>query len=263
MMIHFTLIRQECRKAQIEISDADVETEIWVRAAESTLPLPDGKPNIAEYLKSELAAYQVPEAAYRSNIVWPALAIKKLSAPLVKITDEDLQKGFEANFGPTVQCLGIVLKDQRLAQEVWQKARTLPDKEGRPLEEVFGELAAQYSVEPGSRQMKGRINPINRHGGVPQLEEEAFHLKPGELSSIIQVERDTFVILYCQEILPAKEVTFEEAKETIQNSVQKKMEMIAANQYYSDLLKRSAINNFLTGQNLKPQSKTILPPPAK
>ena len=263
MMIHFTLIRQECKKAQINISDADIETEIWTRAAECTMPLPDGKPNIAEYIKNELASYQVPEAVYRSNIVWPALAVKKLSAPLVKVTDEDLQKGFEANFGEMVQCLGIVLRDQRLAQDVWQKARTLPDKQGRTLEDVFGELASQYSVEPGSRQMKGRINPINRHGGSPQLEEEAFRLKPGELSSIIQVDRETFVILYCQEILPAKEVTFEEAKETIQSSVQKKMEMLAADQYYNDLLKRSAVNNFLTGQNLQPKSKTIIPPPAK
>ena len=257
MMIHLTLIRQQCQKVALQITDADIDTEIWIRAAESTMPMADGSPNVAEYLKSELAAYQVPEAVYREIYVRPALAIKKLSEPLVKVTDDDLRQEFESAFGETVQCLGIVVRDERLARDIWQKARTLPAKENRSIEEVFGDLAAQYSIEPNSRQMRGRIDPINKNGGMPQVEEEAFALKAGELSSVVQVNRDTFVILLCLERNPAKETSFDEVKDSLAGSVRKKKEMRAADQYYRQMLERSAITNLLTGQNFQPATKTL------
>lgn len=252
-LILFALLRQELKKLDVTITDQDLDTEIWIKAAETTYPLPDGKPNIDAYLKRELDATHFSEKVYRSNIVWPAVAIQKLSEPLVKVTDEDLQKSYEANFGEKVQCLGIFVQDQRLAQEAWQKARTLPAKENRSLEEVFGDLAAKYSAEPGSRQMRGRIAPIVKNGGLPTLEEEAFSLKPGELSGVIQIDRNSFVILYCQEIIPAQEVSFEDAKETLAASVRQKKEFLAARQYVADLYKRSTVNNFLTGQKTVPQ----------
>lgn len=252
MLIHFTLIRQECKKVQIEVTDQEIDTEIWIRAQETTMPKADGTPNVEEYLKKELAAYQVPLDVYKKNYIEPALAVKKLSEPLVKITDEDRKKEFDANFGEKVQCLGIVLRDERLAREVWQKARTLPAKENRTLDEVFGDLAAQYSIEPGSREMRGRINPINRSGDMPEVEEEAFNLKPGELSSVIQVNAQTYVILLCQEKLPAQDVQFDDVKETIEKSVLAKKQMAAADEYYRQLIERSAINNLLTGQKYDP-----------
>ncbi|MGI5831146.1 MAG: peptidylprolyl isomerase [Thermoguttaceae bacterium] len=252
-LILFTLLRQELKKVGATITDQDIDTEIWIKAAETTYPLPDGKPNIEAYMKRELEATHFSEKVYRTNIVWPELVIRKLSEPLVQVTDEDLQKGYEANFGPKVQCLGIFVQDQRLAQEAWQKARTIPARENRPLEEVFGDLAAKYSAEPGSRQMRGRIAPIIKNGGMPTLEEEAFALSPGELSGVIQVDRNSFVILYCQEIIPAQAVSFEDAKETLTTSVHRKKAFLAARQYLVDLYKRSTINNFLTGQKTTPK----------
>lgn len=259
-LILFTLLRQEMKKVNLTVSDQDLDTEIWIRASETTYPLPDGKPNIEAYMKRELAATRLTENIYRTNVVWPEVVIRKLSEPMVKITEEDLQKGYEANFGASVQCLGIFVQDERLARKAWQEARTLPVKENRPVEEVFGDLAAKYSAEPGSRQLRGRIAPIIKNGGMPILEEEAFSLKPGDLSSVIQIDRNSFVILYCQEILPAKDISFEEAKETIAGSVRQKKEFLAAQQYVADLYKRSAINNFLTGQKIAPKRIGAAPP---
>ncbi|MDD3586369.1 MAG: SurA N-terminal domain-containing protein [Thermoguttaceae bacterium] len=102
-LISTTLIEQELKKVAVTVSDQEIDTEIWIRAAETTMPLADGSPNIKEYLRSELNKYGVPEDSYRKTIVWPIVALKKLSAGLVKITDEDLQKSFEANFGASIQ----------------------------------------------------------------------------------------------------------------------------------------------------------------
>ena len=86
------------------------------------------------------------------------------------------------------------------------------------------------------------------------MEEEAFSLKPGDLSGVIQVDRNSFVILYCQEIIPPQEISFADAKETLETSVRQKKEFLAARQYVADLYKRSTITNYLTGQKSVPQT---------
>ena len=70
--------------------------------------------------------------------MWPSAALKKLSAKDVQVTEEDIAKGFDANYGERVRCRAIVLGNQRRAQEVWNKARQNPSPE------YFGDLAAEY-----------------------------------------------------------------------------------------------------------------------
>ncbi len=116
---------------------------------------------------------------------------QKLAAGDVQITEEDIQKGYEANFGPRAEVLVAVLSNQRDAENVFRQARqSLTEKN-------FGELAAKYSVEPVSRSNYGKIPPIRRHGGMPTIEKEAFALKPGEISGVI-AWNDQFCILYKQ-----------------------------------------------------------------
>ncbi|MBR5626019.1 MAG: peptidyl-prolyl cis-trans isomerase [Thermoguttaceae bacterium] len=260
-LISMTLIRQECKKVQLTISEGDIDTDIWIHAAETTFPLKDGSPNIKEYMANELKKYNCTEAVYRSDIVWPSLALKKLSEGLVKITDEDIQKSFEANYGSQVQCLGIVVGDERRARDVWQKARTLPEKNGESVEKVFGDLAAEYSTEPDSRQMRGHMPPIIKNGGYPKLEDEAFSLKPGDLSSVIQIDPSTFVILYCQEIIPPKDVTLDDVRDEITSNLRKMKEAYAVNDYFNDVLKRSTIINHLNNEVRTPNQPAPNPAP--
>ena len=253
-MISLALIRQECKKVGLNVTDQDVATDVWVRAAETTFPLQDGSPNIKEYLRGELARYNTTEENYKRTIVWPSVALRKLSEGMVKITDEDIQKSFEANYGESVQCLGIVLGDERRAREVWQKARTMPAKENRTLEDVFGELASSYSIEPDGKQMRGRIPPIVRNGGYPELEDEAFSLKPGEMSQVIQIDPSTFVILYCQERIPAREVTLEDVRDQIVSQLRRMREVTAAGEFYANAVRRATIVDNLTRQTLSPNA---------
>lgn len=256
-MISIALVRQECKKVGLTVSDQDVATDVWIRAAETTYPLQDGSPNIKEYLKNELAKYNTTEDNYKRTIVWPSVALRKLSEGKVKITEEDIQKSFEANYGESVQCLGMVLGDERRAREAWQKARTMPAKENRTLEDVFGELAATYSIEPDGKQMRGRIAPIVRNGGYPELEEEAFSLKPGEMSQIIQIDPSTYVILYCQERIPAREVTLNDVRDQIVSQLRKLREVTVAGEFYADVVKRATIVDNITRQTVTPSTNSV------
>ncbi len=50
----------------------------------------------------------------------------------------------------------------------------------------FSELAAEYSQDPGSRQTGGDLGFVSRGSLVPEFEEVAFALEPGELSEIVK-----------------------------------------------------------------------------
>ena len=52
----------------------------------------------------------------------------------------------------------------------------------------FSELAAEYSQDPGSKQTGGDLGFVSRGNLVPEFEEVAFALQPGELSRIVKTD---------------------------------------------------------------------------
>ena len=174
------------------VSQEDVEREV-ARAAESMgFQTPEGKPDVSSWLERISKENKQSIEFYLTDIVRPTVALKKLVGP-VPVTQDDLDKAFTATFGPRVRCRAVVLDNQRRAQEVWQIARQ------NPTTEVIGNLAEQYSVDPTSKALRGEVPPIQKYSGQPALEREAFALKAGELSGIIQIA-DRFMILLCEGI---------------------------------------------------------------
>ena len=102
---------------------------------------------------------------YRHDAVWPTVALKKLVGNTVKVTQDDLQKGYEANYGERVRCLAIVLNDQHRAEQVFEMARK--DNTSK----YFGDLAAQYSVEPGSQALRARCRRSEGTAASPSSKE--------------------------------------------------------------------------------------------
>ena len=64
--------------------------------------------------------------------------------------------------------------------------------------EDFAELCKKYSEDPGSRSRGGELGLIQRGDFVPEFEEVAFLLKPGEFSDIVKT-RFGFHIIQCLE----------------------------------------------------------------
>ena len=160
----------------------------------------------------------------------------------VKITKEDMQNGFEANYGPRVRCRAIVLDQLRKAQEVWQKARK------RPTLENFAELATQYSIEGASRSLEGRVPPIARHNGQPNLEKEAFALQPGELSGVIQLG-DKFVILFCEGYTTPEPIEYAKVRDLVYDDIREKKLHMAMADLFDHLQETATVDNFLGGKS--------------
>jgi parvulin-like peptidyl-prolyl isomerase len=244
--INRRLLDQMLRKRRLQVTDADIEAEI-ARAAMSMGKVTSGnKPDVAGWLELLTQTQNIGREVYVRDEVWPSVALKKLVGDNVQITQEDLKKGYEANYGPKVRCRAIVLNNQRRAQEVWEKARENPTVKN------FGDLAEQYSIEASSRSLRGEVPPIQQNGGQPFLEKEAFSLKPGELSGIVQVG-DTYVILLCEGYTKPIDTSFEEVKDLLYRDIHEKKLRLAMAKAFDDIKDNARVDNFLAGTSNVPK----------
>lgn len=239
--INRQLLRQELARAGRTVEKADIDREI-ARAAESFGYLtPAGQPDVPRWLQHVVEQDGGTVDLYVRDAVWPSVALKKLVGSQVQVTNEDLKKSFEANYGPRVQVLAIVLDNQRQANKVWNMAKA------NETEQFFGKLAEQYSTEPVSAANKGRVPPIQRHSGRPTIEKAAFELKPGKISGLINAG-NKWVILFC---LGRTKQIVTEMDETIRTELfkdihEKKLRLEMAKKF--DEIKETAqIDNFLAG----------------
>ena len=182
---------------------------------------------------------------YLRDSVWPSAALKKLTGSTIQVADDDIHKGFVANYGERVRCRAIVLGNMRRAQEVWAKARQNPSLD------YFGDLADQYSIEPQSKALRGEVPPIRRNGGQPQLENVAFEMAADELSGIIQLG-DKFVILKCEGRTEPVKVKNQEVRDILHQDIFEKKLRIAMNDKFTEIHDKARIDNYLAGTTQSP-----------
>lgn len=252
--INRRLIEQACKKRNIVVTEADMDEEIARAAALVLPPMPDGSPDVKEYLKQATGEQNVPLEIFRRDSIWPSVALRKLVGK-VEVSEEDIERGFQANFGPRVRCRAIVMNDMRRAQEVWDKARS------RPTADFFGELARQYSVDAASGSMGGQIPPVKRFGGQPALETQAFELAPGEISGIFQLD-GKYVILFCEGRTDPLQVSKEEVRKELHDDIYEKKLRIAMAKYFQNLQDTATIDNYLAGTVRQPKKQTTPAPAA-
>ncbi len=218
------LLEMELAKSRKTVTQPEVQAEVE-RAAVLAGITENGVADVRRWIKLVTEQEEITEQAYVSNVVWPTVALKKLVADEVKVTNDDLQKAFEANYGPRVRVRAIVMNNLRRAQEVWDMARR------KPTPEHFGELASEYSVDPGGKALGGIVPPIHKNSGQPTIEKMAFQLKPGELSSVIQVS-DKYIIMLCEGTTKPVVVEMKDVRDELyQDILEKKYRMEMAKRF--------------------------------
>ncbi|WP_235935069.1 peptidylprolyl isomerase [Candidatus Laterigemmans baculatus] len=239
--INRTLLTQALKKKQQQVTEEDVQREVERAAIAFGFVTADGKADVDRWLANALEGEDAKAIElYKKDAVWPTAALKKLIDAEITVTEEDLKQGFEKNFGPRVEVQAIVLGDQRTAQKVWDMARN------NPTEKFFGELAAQYSIEPTSQSNFGKVPPIRRFGGQPAIEEEAFALQPGGLSGIIATG-DKYILLRCQGRTEPLVSDPSAVREELTRDIHEKKERIAMAATFDEIKQSAQIDNFLTG----------------
>ena len=256
------ILVQNCRKEQVQVAKQDIDAEIGRAAKAMGVIDRAGQPDIKTWLDIVQREQGLGYDRYVNDVVWLTAALKKyvykMSPDAVQVTREDLKKGYEASFGPRAKCKAVVLNNQRSADEVWRLCR---EKGTNPI--FFGQMAAKYSVEAGSKYLNGDVPPIQRHGGRPVLEEQAFRLKEGEMSGIIQVG-DKFVILLCLGYTKPVEVKFDDVRQEIYDDLFEKKLRIEMARSFDQMMDGARIENFLANTRQAPKRplpSTVAPGP--
>ncbi len=243
------LLEQSLKKANTAVTDADLDAEVGHAAELAGVVDAEGQADLAKWFKAVTEEQGITKDEYMRNAVWPSAALKKLTVSTVAVTEEDINKGFEANYGERVRCRAIVLGTMRRAQEVWDKARRNPSIE------YFGDLSEEYSIEPTSKNLRGEVPPIQRYGGQEQLEKAAFALQEGQLSGIVQVG-DKFLILRCEGRTEPMNINQDEVREILSRDIYEKKLRLAMSEKYESIRENSRIDNYLAGTSQAPPERT-------
>jgi len=250
--INHVLVEQELARRGVQITQADLHEEI-ARAAQLANVVDENKqPDVQAWIKTITEEQGLSYDVYIRDLIWPTASLKKLVAGAVQVSEEDLEKGMEANYGPRVRCRAILISNLRRAQEVWNKARQ------NPTVEYFAKLAEEYSEETSSGSLGGQVPPLQKHGGQPILEREAFKLEQGELSGVIQVG-EHFVILFCEGYTEPVKVEMQEVRDLLEQDIYEKKVRVAMAKRFDQLRQSATIDNFLTGKTQAPETKKPSP----
>ncbi len=232
-MINRTIILQEMEKRNLTITEAELNQEVVKIAKRFNLP-PD------TWYQMLQAERDLSPVQYRRDVIWPMIALRKLAGEEIQVSESDMQRAFQRNYGPRVRVRMIMMDNFRRAGEVWEQAKRNPEE--------FDRLARDHSIEPNSKALGGSIPPISRYSGNADnraVEDAAFRLKPGEISGLIQVGSN-YVILKCEGHTKQVVTDIKEVYEQLYDQLaeEKTQERIA--DVFDNLKKRTRVDNYLT-----------------
>lgn len=232
-LITTTLVDQEAKKANITVTDEDINAEI-------------------EDLKTQFGGEDALNAALaQSSMTLDDLKaqmplqveIRKLLEPKVTVTDEDVSTYFNENKATfnqeeEVQASHILVATKEEADAIVKQL-----KEGAD----FATLAKEKSSDTGSKDKGGDLGFFKKGDMVTEFSDAAFALKVGETSGAVKSDYGYHVIKVTDR-KEAHEYTLEEKKEEIKKTLisQKVSEMSST--WLQDLTTNATITNTLTDE---------------
>ncbi|MCS7166841.1 MAG: peptidyl-prolyl cis-trans isomerase [Gemmatales bacterium] len=236
LLINRRIIEQAAAKAGVTASDKEVEEELAEVIRSLKLK------NAAEFESTILKQRNTSLYEYKEDVLRPSILMRKMAEKRVQVTEEDLRKAFEANYGEKVQCRIILVPRSDglgVALKIYDKLK------GKGIEEFIREASQQPSHLAATG---GRIRPINRHSALPELERAAFSLRDGEMSEIIEVQ-EGYVILFREKLIPADtSIRFEDIRETLRKEVFRRKVEAEIPLLFNELRASAVINDFLNNR---------------
>jgi len=250
-LINRQLIDQALKAKKQEVTAAEIDQEIDNVAQQFGI----GREAWLRTLDKErgITPYQ-----YARDIIYPALAMRKLSAGRVQVTPEDLKQAFEAQYGAKLRCRMIMVDKLNKAQDIWEALRQNPGG--------FEKIAQEQSMDLGTRSLGGLLaEPITRHAhprnvsdaaflqlldGDPKDTDPSHKPKDGDFTGPIQAGESTWVILRREGVIPGNTGVSLENEETRKKTYEIVYEVKlkeTMGEVFQELIKSAAIENRLVG----------------
>ena len=233
-LINRTTVEMACKKQGVAVSRAEVEAEITSTARKFEVD----RNTWLQMLESErgLNANQ-----YARDVIWPKLALQKLAGTQVTVTPKDVKEAFIRAYGPKVKARMVMLDNIRRAQEVHAELRENPAE--------FGRIAREKSIDPTSQALDGVIPPIAAYGPPEsrELEQQAFRLKDGEISGIIQLPfpgMQRYVILQREGLTDPIETKLEDVRPLIEEELREQKIQAEVARVFMEIKERTKVDNY-------------------
>lgn len=192
-----------------------------------------------EALNNELDSRGLTLDDIRNNLRSNYL-IEALLEPYLNITEDDMKEYFEKNkksFDQEEQ-----VKASHILVETEEEALDIKKKldEG----EDFAELAKEYSTDKSSGALGGSLGTFNRERMVKEFSDAAFSLPVGEISDPVKSEYGYHIILV-EEKIEAKEATYEEFKDNVNDRLKQERFYDAYAEWYQEKIEEYDIISYL------------------
>ena len=95
-LIHRLVIQQACEVQQITVTEQEVSQEIEKIAKRFNL-------DVGQWMQMLQAERNITPTQYRTSVIWPMVALRKLAGVQIELNEEDVKKAFIREYGPRVK----------------------------------------------------------------------------------------------------------------------------------------------------------------
>lgn len=258
-MIAGTVIDQGVSRGKIRINPQEVEDEVeFIARGMGTT-----KENWLRTLDKERG---ISPIQYKRDIVYRVVALRKLAEPRVQVTEEDMKKAYEANYGPKLHYRIILTSSMKDARDIHNELKQNPAG--------FEKIARddRRSIDSETKPLGGMgLQPMSRHAYPLKLSQSAFEQlvdgdpldknpahkpKDGDLTGPVEVTENVWAIMRRESVEPAREYdpNDEQDRKRFKDLLQEVRLKEKMQEVYNELVERSAVENRLTG-DVKPANE--------
>ncbi|MGL4555573.1 MAG: peptidylprolyl isomerase [Gemmataceae bacterium] len=209
LMINRKILEQACAERQVELTEAavDAQFDADLKGMNMTRPV---------FEKEMLTKWGKTLLEWREDVIRPKMMLSALAAGRVKVTDEDLKKGFEAYHGERLECRMVLFSPE---QHKFALSRYVSLRD----DEAEFDRAARSQPVPSLASQAGKIPAFGRHAlGDENLEREAFRLQPGEVSALVGTPQGHVLLKCDKRIPPDTGVTLDQVREKLTKEIHEK-----------------------------------------
>lgn len=232
-LVNRRIIEHACKEKGIEVSPAEVDAALAQDLKELKITRRDFETRL-------LKEYRKTLYEWKEDVIWPKLALTKLGQGRVRVEPQDLERAFQAYYGPKVEgriILFPLTEKHQVLNNIWPKLRDS--------EEEFNRFAKQQASRSLNSQ-GGKIPPIGRYTtGNEEMEKEVFGLRPGEITKVIEAP-EGLVIFKCDRIIPANaNVKPEQARASLEKEILDKKTQAEMPRLFKEMMDKAQPKLFL------------------
>lgn len=230
-LITTTLVDQEAKKANVTVTDADIDQEIQDLTKQF-----GGEEALNNALQQSSMTIEDLKKQMPLQV-----KIRKLVEPKVTVTDEEISKYFDENKATFNQ------EEEVRASHILVKTKEEADAIVKQLKEGadFAALAKEKSADTGSKEKGGDLDFFKKGDMVPEFSDAAFKLKVGETSGAVKSDYG-YHIIKVTDRKEAHEYTLAEKKDEIKETLTAQKVQQMSSGWLADLNKNAKITNTLT-----------------